>query len=180
MSKYSHYEMCEKIFGSRYKFDKVKELVPYSRTDMWDKMIELQEKLSLTEKALELAVADKCKFENAWLKEFLKVDDAKMVVPKKEQWYLEQAQKEMKLAEKEKEIEKWKTKWCESETNSLRLYEQSQNNKQDKISFAVEQLEKVLPSIKATIELAESRYQMKDQVDIIIDNQINQLEGEKL
>lgn len=55
MSKYSHFEMCEKIFGSRYKFDKVKELVPYSRTDMWDKMIELQEKLSLTEKALELA-----------------------------------------------------------------------------------------------------------------------------
>lgn len=55
MSKYSHFEMCEKIFGSRYKFDKVKELVPYSRTDMWDKMIELQEKLSLTEKALELS-----------------------------------------------------------------------------------------------------------------------------
>jgi len=46
MSKYSHFEMCEKIFGSRYKFDKVKELVPYSRTDMWDKMIEQQDRIS--------------------------------------------------------------------------------------------------------------------------------------
>lgn len=54
MSKYSHFEMCEKIFGSRYKFDKVKELVPYSRTDMWDKMIEQKSQIRLLEKALEL------------------------------------------------------------------------------------------------------------------------------
>lgn len=63
---------------------------------MEEYILELKNQLLLTEKALELCVADKCKFENAWLKEFLKVDDAKMVVPKKEQWYLEQAQKEMK------------------------------------------------------------------------------------
>lgn len=72
MSKYSHFEMCEKIFGSRYKFDKVKELVPYSRTDMWDKMIELQEKLSLTEKALELSCDEinrvEAKFGSAYIR----------------------------------------------------------------------------------------------------------------
>lgn len=45
--------------------------------------------------------------------------------------------------------------------------------------LAIEELEKVLPSIKATIELAESRYQMKDQVDIIFGNQIKSLKGEK-
>lgn len=45
MSKYSHFEMCEKIFGSRYKFNEAKELVPYSRTDMWNKLIEQQEEI---------------------------------------------------------------------------------------------------------------------------------------
>lgn len=58
MSKYSHFEMCEKIFGSKYKFDKVKELVPYSRTDMWDKMIEQKSQIRLLEKALKLACED--------------------------------------------------------------------------------------------------------------------------
>ena len=45
MSKYSHFQMCEKIFGSRYKFNEKKELVPYSRTDMWDKLLEQKEKI---------------------------------------------------------------------------------------------------------------------------------------
>ena len=50
--------------------------------------------------------------------------------------------------------------------------------RQGKTSFCIEQLEKVLPSIKATIELAENRHQMKDQVDIIIYNQIEELKKE--
>ena len=44
MSKYSHFDMCEKIFGSRYKYDeRTHDYVPYSRTDMWDKLVELQQ-----------------------------------------------------------------------------------------------------------------------------------------
>lgn len=59
------------------------------------KASELKSQLALTEKALELAVADKCKFENALLSTSLGFINGKVAVPKKEQWYLERA-KEMK------------------------------------------------------------------------------------
>lgn len=56
MSKYSHFEMCEKIFGNKYKFDKrINDYVPYTRTDMWDKLVEQQEENKIIKKALELA-----------------------------------------------------------------------------------------------------------------------------
>lgn len=54
---------------------------------------ELEAKLALTEKALELAVNDKCYAENCIAESFIG-KGAKVRVPKKEQWYLEQA-KEM-------------------------------------------------------------------------------------
>ena len=50
--------------------------------------------LAITEKALELAVKDKCKFENALLSTSLGIAGGKVAVPKKEQYYIEQA-KEM-------------------------------------------------------------------------------------
>lgn len=47
MSKYSHYEMCEKIFGQRYKWNEQKQDYElYSRTDMWNKLIEQQDKIA--------------------------------------------------------------------------------------------------------------------------------------
>ena len=47
MSKYSHFEMCEKIFGQKYKWNEQKQnYESYSRTDMWNKMIEQQDKIS--------------------------------------------------------------------------------------------------------------------------------------
>ena len=47
MSKYSHYEMCEKIFGQRYKCNEQKQDYElYSRTDMWNKLIEQQDKIA--------------------------------------------------------------------------------------------------------------------------------------
>ena len=47
MSKYSHFEMCEKIFGQKYKWNEQKhDYEPYSRTDMWNKMIEQQDKIA--------------------------------------------------------------------------------------------------------------------------------------
>ena len=56
----------------------------------------LEEQLAKTEKALELAVADKCKFENEWLSMVVGMPNGKLLVPKKEQWYLEQAEKELR------------------------------------------------------------------------------------
>lgn len=53
MSKYSHFEMCEKIFGQKYKWNEQKhDYEPYSRTDMWNKMIEQQDKIANLEAKL--------------------------------------------------------------------------------------------------------------------------------
>ena len=54
MSKYSHYEMCEKIFGQRYKWNEQKQDYElYSRTDMWNKLIEQQDKIADLEAKIE-------------------------------------------------------------------------------------------------------------------------------
>lgn len=46
MSKYSHFEMCEKIFGNRYKWDEHKqEYTLFTRSDMWDKLVEQQQEI---------------------------------------------------------------------------------------------------------------------------------------
>ena len=92
------------------------------------------------------------------------------------------------MQEKDKEIEKWKTKWCESENNSLRLYEQNQNKDQDKISFAVEQLEKAKEILLENLYDLYSKpseiwdeygdlydVAVEDAVNGTIDNQIKQL-----
>ena len=99
---------------------------------------------------------------------------------------LKQQLEEKELHYKSAECEKWKADYkncSDLEKIMTKEHQYCLDNwiasEQDKISFAIEQLEKVLPIIKATIELAESRYQMKDQVDIIIDNQIKTLRGEK-
>ena len=83
------------------------------------------------------------------------------------------------LSDKATEIESLRTKAYVNMLHQEMLELKVATQDQDKISFCIEQLEKVLPSIKATIELAENRHQMKDQVDIIIDNQIKTLGGEK-
>lgn len=46
MSKYNHFEMCEKIFGQKYKWNEHKhDYEPYSKTDMWDKLVEQQQEI---------------------------------------------------------------------------------------------------------------------------------------
>ena len=61
-----------------------------------DKQIaDLQHRLEVAEKALSKAVNDKCKAENI-IAESIVGKGAKVAVPKKEQWYLEQAEKEVK------------------------------------------------------------------------------------
>ena len=83
------------------------------------------------------------------------------------------------LAEKEKEIKDLKEQFdMFTLKNAFKYQNCMEKSKMEfAIDYAIEQLEKVLPSIKATIELAENRHQMKDQVDIIIGNQIKELKG---
>lgn len=46
MSKYNYFEMCKKIFGNRYKWDKHKhEYTLFTRSDMWDKLVEQQQEI---------------------------------------------------------------------------------------------------------------------------------------
>lgn len=56
---------------------------------------DLQHRLEVAEKALSKAVNDKCKAENI-IAESIVGKGAKVAVPKKEQWYLEQSEKEIK------------------------------------------------------------------------------------
>ena len=63
-------------------------------TEKDEQISDLQHRLEVAEKALELAVKDKCKFENALLSTSLGIAGGKVAVPKKEQYYIEQA-KEM-------------------------------------------------------------------------------------
>ena len=93
MSKYSHYEMCEKIFGQRYKWNEQKQDYElYSRTDMWNKLIEQQDKITdleakLAELREQITILDE---ENS--KTFMKSVNA----------WRESAELKQKLAESEK------------------------------------------------------------------------------
>lgn len=60
-----------------------------------DEITDLQHLLEVAEKALTKAVNDKCKAENIIAESFVG-KGAKIAVPKKEQWYLEQAERELK------------------------------------------------------------------------------------
>lgn len=56
---------------------------------------EQDHQIAVLERALELAVADKCKYENLMV-EGIVGKGAKVAIPKKEQWYKEQAESEIK------------------------------------------------------------------------------------
>lgn len=60
-----------------------------------EQIVDLQHQLDVTKKALSKAVKDKCKAENI-IAESLVGKGSKIAVPKKEQWYLEQAERELK------------------------------------------------------------------------------------
>ena len=62
--------------------------------DKDQQITDLQHEKEVIQKALELAVKDKCKFENALISTSLGIAGGKVAVPKKEQCYIEQA-KEM-------------------------------------------------------------------------------------
>ncbi len=56
---------------------------------------EYEKEIAILERALTMAVEVKCTFENAFFSTVLGNEDLKLVVPKKEQWYKEQAKKEI-------------------------------------------------------------------------------------
>lgn len=63
--------------------------------DQQQQIADLQHRLEVAEIALSKAVNDKCKAENI-IAESIVGKGVKVAVPKKEQWYLEQAEKETK------------------------------------------------------------------------------------
>lgn len=131
MSRYSHFEMCEKIFGQKYKWDEQKrDYEPYSRTDMWNKMIEQQDKIS----DLEAKLAEKDKE----LSEYVKIVD-----------------------DLHKQLSD-KCDFCDKTKG------------QDKISFAVEQLEK----LKVKLHIIHTNGYLK-AIDEEIDDRIKELKGEE-
>ena len=83
------------------------------------------------------------------------------------------------LAEKDEEIEElndkleWKSKWLKIADNMVGHYEKSN---QDKISFAIEQLEKVKMYIDDHAYYIDER-EFGIEINEYIDNQINELKG---
>lgn len=65
MSKYSNYEMSEIIFGNRYRYnERTGQFVPYSRDDMWAKLLEdrntieeLKNRLTKSEENIKLLIS---------------------------------------------------------------------------------------------------------------------------
>lgn len=82
-----------------------------------------------------------------------------------------------RLAEKEEEYQSFK-KIADENVNYLknRILEETKNYNQDKISFAIEQLEKVSQEFSMRVGITDNNM---DLLNEIIDNQINGLKGEK-
>lgn len=174
MSKYSHFEMCEKIFGQKYKWNEQKhDYKPYSRTDMWNKMIEQQDKISDLEAKLVECEKSKESYRlqneqhHLQLLQFysrLGVEAFGADIHEKALETL-MIMKEQ-LAEKEKEISDILAKQSITCLNTI------EKAYQDKISFGIEQLEKVKETF---IWGKDNGYLTPENAVNIIDNQIKQL-----
>ena len=224
MSKYSHFEMCEKIFGQKYKWNEQKhDYEPYSRTDMWNKMIEQQDKISDLEAKLaesekqikdareagNVAVGSWCKNRRKYEAQIAEMQNKSFILysmlyetlekqgcdnvasqidqmtgwtyDKEADWLkgnrnYDQLKKQ--LAEKEKEIESYKhfkITIGTMENNQVDISSTTYTD-QDKISFAVEQLEKTRKLID---ELLDNCGDKQYKVWEVFDNQIKQLKEMK-
>lgn len=138
MSKYSHFEMCEKTFGQKYKWNEQEHnYEPYSRTDMWNKMIEQQDKISDLEaklKALQNGIID---------------DETLNMLVKEHKLYKDL---EAKLAESERKLEEYKKCNCKE---CMTDYEKNLNqiidkylNENIKIKQQLEEKEKENKTLK--------------------------------
>ena len=140
--------MCEKIFGQKYKWNEQKhDYEPYSRTDMWNKMIEQQDKiadletkLAESEKALEAKESV-----NQMYKATLSLKDSDF-----SDLVRENAELKQQLAEKDKAIENWQTIY-ES------VVQTCHNDKEE-----IERLNKKLAEKDKEIEKLKKQVQEKD------------------
>lgn len=92
MSKESIHELLKQVYPLSLRM----ELFNAIWTDLIKEGNEIKSQLELTGKALQLAVKDKCKFENKWFCEVTGFENAELVVPRKEQYYLERAKEILK------------------------------------------------------------------------------------
>ena len=145
MSKYSHYEMCEKIFGQRYKWNEQKQDYElYSRTDMWNKLIEQQDKIA----DLEAKLAEHNEyFRNFSCENFNEFQDfisTFMLTPHEEQTLIKELKQ--KLAEKERRYETLYKLFSEQheiiDQNELECFEEvNRLLKEQKDFYVVEKVE---------------------------------------
>ena len=168
MSKYSHFEMCEKIFGQKYKWNEQKhDYEPYSRTDMWNKMIEQQDKISDLETKLEESERKLEEYKKCNCKECM-TDYEKNLNQIIDKFLNENIKLKQQLEEKEKEIEY---------QESMKILAVENQNKK-----AIEQLEQIINLFepyeneeKDTILCANNGISFLE----FIDNQIKQLKEGK-
>ena len=151
MSKYSHYEMCEKIFGERFKWDeKEKTYKVYSRTDMWDKLIEQQKHIADLEEKLVNMVR---KYELASLPMGGLIDTARNL--------------ERQLAENESEHEQLINTF-EEETEELRKQIKRESDARKRFVEEVKKLKLQVVDKEQSIEVLKQR--LKDTVKIYSDD----------
>ena len=94
----SIHELLKQVYPLKLRMELFNAIWINWRADIKEKdqqITNLQNQLAITEKALELAVEDKCKFENALLSTSLGIEGGKVAVPKKEQYYIEQAKERL-------------------------------------------------------------------------------------
>ena len=185
MSKYSHFEMCEKIFGQKYKWNEQKhDYEPYSRTDMWNKMIEQQDKIANLES--KLAESEKSKesyrlqneHHHLQLLQFysrLGVEAFGADIHEKALETL-MIMKEQ-LAEKTLTIEQINKAFIENRSLWKGKHERAN---QDKISFTIEQLEKVKETAECVLDNALKNSSLNQSYyDRLLDEIDNQIEEVK-
>lgn len=82
------YKIAKEVFGEIEDSDGITEIPSWQ---IFEKTLELYKENTILKKALELAVNDKCDFENGYYGLLLETENVKVSVPKREQFYIEQA-----------------------------------------------------------------------------------------
>jgi hypothetical protein len=131
MSKYSHFEMCEKIFGDRYKWDEHKqEYTLFTRSDMWDKLVEQQQQIAELQKQLERHNKYFNSFSCDSFDEFTDFISTFMLTPHEEQTLIKDLKKQLgeknKIIQMQQDIERYDIGEMLTENTKLRQQLKSQ------------------------------------------------------
>jgi len=85
-----------KVYFVDPRLEDIENKCVYVTVNMVKEYEEQKERIKTLELALKLAVEEKCKFENEYLKNVFDGEKVEILCPKKEQWFIEQAEKELK------------------------------------------------------------------------------------